>query len=343
MKNIKRLTNEKAMLSKNFKEVKDFNTKLKGNLDKSIQQYQVLQKAYDTLDAEVQATADVEGSEGDAAYDEAVRVHAEKQAEAEAMAQKMIELLTTIENSRLQYTEKRDNLKASSKELVATAGLLNQNDKLREQIQQEERDKMKIEFEAEMRKAKDKLDEERKNVRETVSTELEQQMEKRKKSLLEAEEKKSLEMTERHKQAHEYGEKLEQRLVDSQVEQEEVQLETVRLKEEITALQEQLAKAAQREAALQGELDNQKKDSVNSVETYKEDAMKKVEEAKFQMFKQLMDAFEEERKVMEKAHQQTQSLLSQAAKDVLFLTQKNGELQSQLTQAMYYEPPIQHR
>eukprot|EP00600_Ochromonadales_sp_CCMP1393_P008823 CAMPEP_0174954044 /NCGR_PEP_ID=MMETSP0004_2-20121128/205_1 /TAXON_ID=420556 /ORGANISM="Ochromonas sp., Strain CCMP1393" /LENGTH=787 /DNA_ID=CAMNT_0016201813 /DNA_START=43 /DNA_END=2407 /DNA_ORIENTATION=- len=363
MKNIKRLTNEKAMLSKNFKEVKDFNTKLKGNLDKSIQQYQVLQKAYDTLDAEVQATADVEGSEGDAAYDEAVRVHAEKQAEAEAMAQKMIELLTTIENSRLQYTEKRDNLKRIKQrldaiedeitderaELVATAGLLNQNDKLREQIQQEERDKMKIEFEAEMRKAKDKLDEERKNVRETVSTELEQQMEKLQseikllKSLLEAEEKKSLEMTERHKQAHEYGEKLEQRLVDSQVEQEEVQLETVRLKEEITALQEQLAKAAQREAALQGELDNQKKDSVNSVETYKEDAMKKVEEAKFQMFKQLMDAFEEERKVMEKAHQQTQSLLSQAAKDVLFLTQKNGELQSQLTQAMYYEPPIQHR
>lgn len=34
-----------------------------------------------------------------------------KAAEAEAMAKKMIDLLTLIENDRLKYTEKRDNLK----------------------------------------------------------------------------------------------------------------------------------------------------------------------------------------------------------------------------------------
>lgn len=42
--------------------------------------------------------------------------------------------------------------------------------------------------------------------------------------------------------------------------------------------------------------------------------LKRVEEAKYEMFRQLMDAFEQERKVLEKAHHNTQSLLTQAAK-----------------------------
>lgn len=55
-------------------------------------QLQVLQKQYD----ELQITEDTS---------------AEKQAEAEAMANSMIALLTTIEGDRLKYTEKRDALK----------------------------------------------------------------------------------------------------------------------------------------------------------------------------------------------------------------------------------------
>jgi hypothetical protein len=53
----------------------------------------VLQKKYDELA--------VNEDEGDP----------EKAAEAEAMANKMIELLTCIENDRVKYTEKRDDLK----------------------------------------------------------------------------------------------------------------------------------------------------------------------------------------------------------------------------------------
>lgn len=41
MKNIKRLTNEKALLTGQFKESKDGNAKLKQNLDVNIQKYQV--------------------------------------------------------------------------------------------------------------------------------------------------------------------------------------------------------------------------------------------------------------------------------------------------------------
>merc|ERR1711918_269697 len=47
MKNIKRLTNEKALLSKNFKETKEKNSSVKVSLDKSIQRYQKLQSDYD--------------------------------------------------------------------------------------------------------------------------------------------------------------------------------------------------------------------------------------------------------------------------------------------------------
>jgi hypothetical protein len=41
MKNIKRLTNEKAQVTNGFKEAKEGNVRLKSNLDKNIQQYQV--------------------------------------------------------------------------------------------------------------------------------------------------------------------------------------------------------------------------------------------------------------------------------------------------------------
>jgi hypothetical protein len=74
------------------------------------------------------------------------------------MANEMIQLLTQIESDRLKYTEKRDLLRKTKDrmekveieitderaELVTTAGLLNQNDKIREQIQQEEREKMRV-------------------------------------------------------------------------------------------------------------------------------------------------------------------------------------------------------
>jgi hypothetical protein len=94
MKNIKRLTNEKAMLTKNFKESKESNATLKSGLDTSIQKYQVMQKKYDEVASAAEAGDDPE-----------------KQAAAETMAQNMIELLTQIEGDRLKFTEKREALK----------------------------------------------------------------------------------------------------------------------------------------------------------------------------------------------------------------------------------------
>jgi hypothetical protein len=65
---------------------------------------QVLQKKYDELA--------VDEDENDA----------EKAAVAETMANRMIELLTCIENDRVKYTEKRDDLKRMKQRCVVDCG-----------------------------------------------------------------------------------------------------------------------------------------------------------------------------------------------------------------------------
>jgi septation ring formation regulator EzrA len=134
MKAIKRLTNEKTTLSKKFKDTKDINGSLKKELDESMKKYQVLQQEYDVIGPTAEA--------GGAA-----------QAKAEKIASKMADLLTKIEADRQEWMQQRDLIKQLKErlkdieqemtderaELVATAGLLDQNDKLRAQIQAEER------------------------------------------------------------------------------------------------------------------------------------------------------------------------------------------------------------
>ena len=218
-----------------------------------------------------------------------------------------------------------DEITDERAELVATAGLLNQNDKLREQIQQEEREKMKIEFEGELVKAKQTLDLERQNVRDVINSEMQQEKDnfrseiKLLKSLLHAEEVKNAETSERLAQAVTYSESLEVRLADSEVAQEEVQGETQRLQEQINALETENSRLTASEKEMRAELEHVGKDGQNTIEAYKEEMLKKVEEAKYEMFRHLMDAFEQERKVLEKAHNHTQGLLSQAAKVLLLL------------------------
>lgn len=213
-----------------------------------------------------------------------------------------------------------DELTDERAELVATAGILNQNDKLREQIQQEEREKLKVEFEGELSKARQHLDLERQNVRETLDSEYQQERERLKseikllKSLLSAEEAKNAEISTRNQQGQEYAEGLENRLVASEVEKEELQVEVARLQAELAGL------TSKHERELQAEVEHRElfeaaaKEGQRTVEVYKSDMLRHVEEAKYEMFRQLMDVFEKERAVMEKAHNQTQSLLAQAAK-----------------------------
>lgn len=205
-------------------------------------------------------------------------------------------------------------------ELVATAGILNQNDKLREQIQQEEREKMKVEFEEELLKAKQNLDLERQNVRETLASEYQQEREQLRsevkllKSLLHAEETKNAEFAARDKQATEYAEDLESRLVASEVEKEELQVEVTRLKQEVEELKLKHEEDLRAEIERREQLEENTREGQKTVEAYKGDMLRHVEEAKYEMFRQLMDVFEKERAVLEREHARTQELLALAAK-----------------------------
>jgi len=160
---------------------------------------------------------------------------------------------------------------------------------------------MKIEFEGELTKAKQTLDLERQNVREVINSEVQQEKERFRseikllKSLLHAEEAKNAEITQRHAQAQEYAETLESRLADSEVAQEEVQLETVRLQKEIDLLKIEIQQRAQVEKELKAEIDGLSQQGQSSVEHFKTEMLKKVDEAKYEMFQHLMDAFEQER------------------------------------------------
>lgn len=349
MKNIKRLTNEKTQLTKGMKDTKESNLKMKKDMDKYIVEYQQLQKRYDEVAAHA---ATIEGSN----EEETKMLQTQELSKADEIARTMITLLSTIEETRQQYTEQRTALKKLKErldlieieltdergELVATTGLLSQNDKLREQIQVEEREKMRVQLEQEMLKQKSLMDEERKNVRETISSELEKEMQDLRseaaklKSQLTLEQAKCAEYAQQEKLGQEYAEELEQRLADSEVEIEESRGEQAKLLSRIQALVDEREQLSRAEQQLRNELDEVYGDQIHA----EADIDRRIEEAKFEVFSQLMDMFERERYSLHTDHMNTKRLLKQAVEDIGYLTSRNTELSQSLERAIQYEPTI---
>mmetsp|Transcript_20554 Transcript_20554/g.28323 ORF Transcript_20554/g.28323 Transcript_20554/m.28323 type:complete len:818 (-) Transcript_20554:135-2588(-) len=341
MKNIKRLTNEKALLAKTFREAKDQGAQLKQQLDENINTYQLLQKKYDDLAAD---------EHSDPASQE----------EAERMANEMIQLLTSIESDRLLYTEKRDLLRKTKDrmekveleitderaELVTTAGLLSQNDKIREQIQQEEREKMKVELEKALKNARQKLAEERESVQGTLREEVQGELDavrseaQQYKQLLSIEETKNSELMLRHKQLQEYADSLESRLADSEVAQEFSQTEVDRLQKELATREQTIENLGAEITQAESAYSQLEQKSAAEVVRLQEQAQQEQERVRFEMFKSLMDGFLEERTKADHDKKQLQLLLAQATKDIAYLTSKNQELQTTINQIVYAEPPI---
>lgn len=372
MKNIKRLTNEKALLTKNVKDWKDDNTQLKQLLDQNISKYQQLQQQFDAFSNSEEELRDENGQPID------------REKHAETIANEMIPLLTKIEQDRLAYTEKRDAINRAKTrlqkieveiteeraELVATAGVLQQNDKLREQIQEEERNKMQIELERELAAAREKLEEEKLAARENISLQMKEEVEAYKteikmlKASLKLETQKNTEDAARIKSLQEYSESLESRLADSEVAQESAQDEIHQLQDKLSTAENKLSLLIQENAAQSQEIlilnENLQRNTELLVQKYE----KQIEDSKFELFTNLMNTFQEERKVLESRHHHTQRLLAQATKvsprpnssffsfllirlllvspqDLMHLAQRNQELETALNQAIYYEPTIQ--
>ena len=146
------------------------------------------------------------------------------------LAAQMAALLTVIERDREKWVERRDAVKKirdrlflvdeevtdERAELVATAGLLDQNDKLREQIQAEEREKAKGMIESELASAREMLEKERENVRGSILEELDEEHRRYKSELADAHAK--VKSAEAHAASvQQYAEELEGRLADAEV------------------------------------------------------------------------------------------------------------------------------
>lgn len=58
------------------------------------------------------------------------------------------------------------------------------------------------------------------------------------------------------------------------------------------------------------------------------------------MLRQVCEGFEEERKMMETKYSEIAKLLQQAVQDIVFLSNRNAELEKQLRLAAAWEPPV---
>lgn len=350
MKNIKRLTNEKAMLQQTLKKDKEESMSLKQSLDENIAKYQKLQATFDTFSLNDDGKTTGENEEE----------QRERERQAEALANEMIPLLTKIDQDRQKFTEKKQAMNLAKQrlnkieveiteergELVATAGILNQNDKIREQIQQEERQKLQEEFEKELADAKDRLEKERLEVRENINSELQGEMEKLRteikmlQSLKKIEENKNLEWNERYKALHEYADDLEGKLADSLATQETLSTDCERLAQELQEKTDLSTSLQEENESLSTEVSRLRREMQEQQERMVAEHRKMLEDSKFDIFAKMMDQLQEERKMYEARHAQTQKLLAQATQDIMHLAAKNAELEIALQQAILYEPPI---
>ena len=330
MKNLKRMQLEHETISKKQVTTKEKADTTKVKIMESMKNYEELQGKYNKLkDSET----------------------VDKQAIA-ALTDDMASLLSSIEVDRQQWTALKESLKGYRKKLeqiaeqitdeqgkiVATKGVLDENDKLRTRIQNEERQKAKELIETELGAVRAQLNQEREQIKDSVEAEVKIEIDtlRNEASTLKAE----LEIAQRDKRELEhrldavqaYSDELENRLSGAQADHEAAaaELETqAKELEEKAELHRQLAIAQQKIEDLIAE-------KAGNTGSHRD-----VEAEKYLMFKTMMNAFEDERKVMEKSYRDLQSLLSQATRDVIYLSQQNEQLSAQLTRVIHYEPPIQ--
>jgi len=360
IKNIKRLTNEKNIRLKTFKDEKETNSRLSTDLDEKMKKYQTLQLSYDTLSKQLIESADSKNDE-DPERELIVKSQAEK------LASDMSTLLINIEKDRNDWLKRREALLQLKEnltvidekitdekaELVAFTGLLDENNKIRSQIQDEEREKARLLIDKEISEAKEKLVKEMENVRGTIEEELAGQMNHLK---MQVAEKHSQYMNE--KQINEdlvvklnelrvYSDSLEIRLADAEVEMEASDLEIEKLTIELEKLEN--LKIVNKE--LENQLVNEKQkneelvrklqeDNVKLQQSDKEHTLKVLEEEKYILFKTLMNEFEEERKVMQDRLVDSERHLTSCIKDIMYLSRKNEELKQQLQQSLLWEPGL---
>lgn len=352
MKKIKLLTIEKADLVKSQKVLKEKSDGIKAILDKKMTSYNNLKGQYE----------ECRPAEGD---DE--QTLADKKIKKSQYAQEMQTLLSEVETQKAKWIEKKDGMKvirskiaqteenidSAKADLVVAHGLLDQNDKLRQRIHEEERMKARDQIAKELNDAKAKLENERQAVRGSIEAEVANEIAQIRKELEDCQSKLSnteeekRRLFEQNEELREYSEKLESRLADAEALHESAETTIANLQKEVKEkdhLSEELAKAARdrKDLLKKFELDMIEVNRIKAEETEAKlsTQLRSFEDQKYVLFKSLMDNFSEERLLLEAKNKDFQKLLNQATKDIIFLSQQNDDLHRRMTDMAAWEPEI---
>jgi len=335
MKNIKRLTNEKASITKKMKANKDSNDSLRSKLDELMVEYQTQQGQYDNL-------VDQKDDESSALL--------------ETIGNKMASLLASIEASKNEWVKRREELKALKEnldvieeeitsergELVATAGLLDQNDKLRAQIVEEERSKAKELIEQEVAKARALLDIEKSALEGDLET-------KHSEKILELKETiKLLEMKvenlqhsnndvmSKSKTLQQYIDDIESRMTDAEVSLETLTAENTTLNEEIQKYKNNEVSQEAVIKSLQEKMEQMERQHNEQLQIEQD----KRENDKIKVFEILVTKFNEDSDNLVSKYKDNQRLLASATSDIMQLIQENRNLKCSLEQSLAFERRI---
>ncbi len=323
MKAIKRLTNEKTSLTKQFNDTKDENVAVKKLLDDNLKSYQFHQASFEQLHGQAER-----GVEDDAKLEDISNAMNEILSKIEKDRDKWVGTKETAKKIKARLAKIEDDLTDEKAELVATAVLLDQNDRVREQIQLEEREKAKEMIAAELSAAKQELDIERAAVRGTIEEEMAEEKKLLANQLVDLqrrllrEEKRSAEMTIQIAQQKKDIDGLENSLADAEVNQEYADQEVVRLTKDCERIEEMELKVEQSEERVQQsrreserEVAKERERGREREERLKTDfaaVVKGLEAERYSMFSMMMDAGERERQGILQRLTDTKTLLHRA-------------------------------
>lgn len=318
MKAIKKLTLERDSLGKAQKTLVGERDAIKTEQESLQQEFRQLQKAYD-------------------------EANASDREEANKVSQDMASLLEAIEKQRERFSAIKTQLKMYKErlfeideeltqeraELVATSGLLEQNEQMRNKIQEEERVKAKaaldLAIEAERERLRQELGE-RTEVEQRHAEELSSLRSQlvQTRSELEGARQRIVSLEVETIEQKRYAESLEIRLSDAEAAKEQTQAE---LDEALTVI-ENFREQTQASVAGQG----------LHVDTYHSEA--DVNEQKFNVFCSLMDAFKKERRQTDIKIAGLQKCLRDATIDLLNTLQENSKLKQQMHELVTWEPRL---
>ncbi|CAM9869848.1 unnamed protein product, partial [Ectocarpus fasciculatus] len=320
MKGIKRLQVQKENLSKKQKQAKADYDKTKSELQADMAQYQKAQTDFDALPP------------GDPKRDEAEGAMGALLDRIEAKRAILLAAKEGAERTRKDARKLDARLTEERAELVASNGLLDQNERLRAAIVAEEREKFQSEKEALVEAA---VEEEKRRI-----LEQKEEMEKsadeiregflQKEALLEGKIKK-LELEGRESDARTEAhmsdkEELENRLAEAEVALDYAQAEVAELRGKIAAKDAEIAEVKSARGGGDG-----------GTGAGGEEARKDEE---YEIFKGLLGAFDEERRRFRARLREQELLMQDAVRDMLYLKESNDELRLKLKQAADWDLDI---